>query len=250
MLMKVAFPKLWVLVLLLLPVALSSQENEDAVDYKPVKQVAPLETTLPQELKHLGIVNPRVRFHVVVGEDGEITDFLAVSATHVDLLPRAEEKLLQARFKPATEDGTPVSGKITVTISFYDPEQRAWKQGFAGAAMGGSVSDAVEGKLYSSNPDAFALRDSNPKDLDNPLKLVEFKLYRLHAPDAEPPIGSVRVEYFIDHHGEVRLPKILKSDNEYLSLSAIMSLREARFSAPTYDGRPTYVKVRQTFNFD
>ncbi|NDV61022.1 hypothetical protein G0Q06_01015 [Puniceicoccales bacterium CK1056] len=240
--------KLLLLIVLLLPVV--GQAAAESADYEPVKLIRPLETIIPHELKELGMVNPRASFQVIVGPKGEMVDYLAVSATHVGLLPKAEEKLSKARFKAATLDGVPTTGKITVIITFFDPEQRAWKQGFAGAPMGGNVSDAVARKLYRADPDAVAFQESKPTELDSPLTLAETKLYRLHAPDAEPPSGAVIAEYFIDHHGQVRLPEIIKSDNEYLSMSVIMSLRETRFVEPTNGGRPTYVRVRQPFNFD
>jgi hypothetical protein len=246
---KISQKLLYFVVLLLPVVAVAGPADDNSADYKPVRLIAPLEKTIPPELKELGIVNPRVNFHVIVGPKGELTDFLAVSATHVGLLSSAEEKLSEARFEPATLNGVPTSGKITVIITFFDPEQRAWKQGFTGTPMGGNVSDAVIRKLYHADPDAYALHESQPAELDSPPTLIETKIYRLHAPDAAPPSGRVIVEYYIDHQGRVRLPEIIKSDDEYLSLSAIMSLQETRFADPTNNGRPTYVRVRQPFNF-
>ena len=70
------------------------------------------------------------------------------------------------------------------------------------------------------------------------------------APDEPAPVGKVLVEYFIDHEGRARLPSILESDDENLSMSVLMTLKDTRFSAPRRKGRPTYVRVRQPFNFD
>lgn len=238
-----------VLLSLLIPVmpVLGAEESDD---YQPVKLKSPLEATIPANLKYLGVVNPRVEFRVIVDAEGEIMDSLAVSATHVGLLPKAEEKLAEARFEAARKDGDPTTGKITVVVTFYDPEQRAWKQGIGGAPLGSNVSEAVESKLYHADPDQFALKESNPKQLDEPLSMLESKLYRLHAPEEAPPSGQVVAEYYIDHNGKVRLPEIIRSDGEYLSMSVLMSLRETQFAPPTRDGHPTYVKVRQPFNFN
>lgn len=233
---------------LLLSMALHAAEQSP--DYQPVRLAHPLEAPVPNELKPLGMAGPQVRFQVLVGPDGKVTDYLAVEATHFGLLPKAEEKLLAARFEPAKRDGVPATGKITVIVTFFDPEQRAWRQGNAPVPFGGNVSVALERRLYAANPDLYALRESKPAQLDAPLSLVESKLYRLHAPDAPPPSGRVVVEYTIDHTGRARLPEILSSDSEYLSLSVLMSLKDTRFAPPTRDGHPTYVRVRQPFNFD
>lgn len=240
-----AFP-----VLLLPRLAVASDSDGAEVDYVPVKQVHRLETIIPQDLKRLLMPNPRVRFRVLVDAKGDITDFLAVEATHVGLLGKATSKLQEAQFKPATKDGEAVPGRITVVVSFFDPEQRAWREGGHSAPMGGNVTDAVDRRIYNLKKDELRYRESSPAELDEPLKMLKSKLYLIHPPDEPAPTGKVIVEYAIDHEGEVRLPEIQSSDDENLSLSVLMTLQETRFSPPMRDGRPTFVKVRQPFNFD
>lgn len=222
---------------------------ESSSDYRPVQLRSPLEVSIPQDLKHLGILRPQVEFRVIVDDEGSITDYLAVAATHFGLLEPAEKKLAAARFEPATLDGEATVGKITITVTFFDPEQRAWKQGGIAAPHGGSVSDAVERRLYSANPEALGYAESEPSMLDEPIQMLESKIYRLHAPDKKAPVGSVLVDYYIDAKGRVRLPEILETDDDTLSMSVLMSLQATRFAPPTVDGHPTYVRVRQPFNF-
>jgi TonB family protein len=233
--------------LLALSVPMAGSATIDA--YEPVRLTSPLEATIPIELKYLAIPNPEVHFRVLVDAEGKITDYLAIEGTHVGLLPKAEDRLQRAQFKPARLNGEAASGKITVIVTFFDPEQRAWKQGGQAAPFGGNVSDAAERRIYSNNPQAYVLAESDPEKLDSPPRLLESKLYRLHAPDEAPKTGNVVVEYYIDHNGKVRLPKIISSDDRYLSLSALMSLRETRFHPPRRNGRPTFVHVRQPFHF-
>jgi TonB family protein len=233
------------------PNALSADPSSPAsADYVPVKQAGRLEAVIPQELKRLLLSEPSVRFHVVVDETGAISDYLAVEATHVGLLEKGTEKLQEARFNPATKDGKAVRGKITVMVGFFDPEQRAWRDGAQYTPMGGSVSDAVDRRVYKLQEEALRYRESSPNELDEPLKMLESKLYLVHPPEEPAPTGKVVVEYWIDHEGKVRLPEILSSDHENLSLSVLMTLKETRFAPPTHNGNATYVKVRQPFNFD
>jgi TonB family protein len=228
----------------------SAERSSGAEEYKPVKQTNRLEAVIPQDLRRFLLSNPNVKFHVVVDETGAISDYLAVEATHVGLLEKGTEKLQEARFDPAMKDGKAVPGKISITVGFFDPEQRAWRDGAQYTPMGGSVSDAVDRRAYKMKAEELRYRESSPADLDEPLKMVASKLYLVHPPDEPAPTGKVVVEYWIDHEGNVRLPEILSSDDSNLSLSVLMTLKETRFEPPRRNGNPTYVKVRQPFNFD
>lgn len=227
----------------------SDLSGKELAGYRPVVQERALDIILPPDLRPLQLEDPRVEFRVIVDPRGQILDSLATSATHHDLLEAAEKALAQAKFKPATLDGKPVTGKITVTVTFYDPEQRMWRQGGIAVPMGVSVSDAVERRMYDLSKQSFVYRESNPSELDQPLRLLQSKLSMVHPEGGTVPKGSVLVEYYVDHAGNVRLPEIIESDSEYLSMSVLMTLRDTLFASPTRDGHPTYVKVRQPFNF-
>ena len=218
--------------------------------YEPVKLKHVVEAVIPAELRPLLIEKPQVEFRVVVDANGQATDWLAVKATHYGLLEKAEAKLEEAEYEPAKRDGKPVSGKITVIVTFFDPEQRIWREGGITAPMGGNVSDAVDRKLYGLNPARYQYKESRVSELDAPPEILETQLYLVHPPEAEPPKGDVVVDYYVDHTGQVRLPAIVESDDESLSLSALMTLRETRFQPPRKDGQPTYIRIRQPFHFD
>jgi hypothetical protein len=217
--------------------------------YVPVKLAKPLEAVLPADLKYLLIENPQVIYQVKVGPAGDLMDAVAVEATHYGLLPRGEEKILDAEFEPALLEGEPVVGKISVIITFFDPEQRAWER-MGMPPQGGSVSDAVARRLYEANKENFRYKESRPQDLDDPLQLIESKLCLVHPPDEEMVKGRVLVEYFIDFEGHVHLPNVIESDHDYLTLSALKTLEHTRFAPPRRNGNPALVSVRQPFNFD
>ena len=71
--------------------------------------------------------------------------------------------------------------------------------------------------------------------------------------ESEPGVrakGSCVVEYYVGPDGEVHFPKIVKSDHDDISTSAFMTLQVTRFEPPTNNGKPTFVLVRQPFNFN
>ena len=236
--------------LLFLVTGYPAAAEEGSADVVPVRQVGALEAIIPPEVKDLHMENPLVEFWVLVTPKGEIKDFLAISATHHLLLERGEATLQKAKFTPAQRNGQPVIGKITVTVTFYSPEQRMWKQGLAPMPMGGSAFEGVRRKLYEGKKAAEVYSESTPEQLDSPLTLVKAKLCNVHPPGEEMQTGRVLVEYYVDREGKVRLPRIVESDGEYLSLSALMTLKETQFAPPKRDGRPTFVRVRQPFNFN
>ncbi len=238
------------ILLVCLPLANWASDAEPDTDYQPVRSPHALETVLPPEVRYLHMESPRIVYQVIVDPSGKASDYLAVEATHFGLLEKGEQKLLKSEFVPAMKDGKPVTGKITIVITFFDPELRAWKRGIGTVQMGSSVSEAAERRMYQISKANFVYKETMPEDLDKPLQLLESKLCLVHEPDQPMAKGRVVVEYYVDHKGKPRLPKIIQSEGESLSLSALMTLENTRFAPPLKDGRPTYVLVRQPFNFD
>lgn len=233
--------------MLLVAPALVSANGKD--DYVPPVLKGHLRTIIPASVRHLHIERPNVIFHVEIGADGSLIDYLAIEATHHELLEKAEAKLEGAKFTAARYKDQPVRGRLAVMVAFYDPEQVAWKSGVAQMPMGGSVSDAVKRRAYERSKDREVYSESQPADLDQQLKLVKSQLCLVHPPGQPMEQGRVVVEYYVDRNGKIRLPKIIESDSEYLTKSALLTLEASQFEPPVRNGRPTFVKVRQPFNF-
>ncbi len=109
--------------------------------------------------------------------------------------------------------------------------------------------DGSERRLYQRSAEQFQYKESQASELDTPLKVIEGSLVVIEDAEGQSPNGSCRIEYFIDSYGQVKLPRVLHSDNEPVSLSALGSLKKLRFAPPTQNQRPTFVKVRQRFNY-
>ena len=208
-----------------------------------------LEATLPSDLTYLQIENPLVIFLVNIDANGHLIQSMAVEATHFGLLGKAEQKLSKCEFTPARKNGVDIPAELFVTISFYDPVQRAWKRGLGGMPMGSTLNEATDRKLYESSKAEYVYGESSPSDLDAPLSVVESELLLVEEIDKTVETGSVVVEYFIDYRGKVCFPRIISSDHESLRKSVLMTLSKTRFSPPTVNGKPTFVRVRQPFNF-
>ncbi len=234
----------------LLSIGCSYAFGEEAQDYSPPKLLHRLEVPISEDLRHLHLENPMVVYRVVVHADSTILDYLATEATHFDLLESAEKKLSAAEFEPAKMDGKPVTGKIAIAVIFFDPVQRAWQMGGISMPMGSSSIEGIDRRINMVAAEKNRYVESLQNELDEPLRMLKSELCMVHPPGEPMETGKVTVEYYVNRKGEVRLPRIIKSDGQYLSLSALETLKRTLFAPPSRNGMPTYVKVRQPFNFD
>lgn len=225
-----------------------SQETDPSQEFRvPV----PLEAThlpIPQDLKHLLIQNPYVEFLLLIDESGEVKDFVATASNHAKLLPPAQRLIERLHFQPAQQKGEAIPVRHSIRIHFEDFQQQTWRD--SGQIPMGSVStDGTGRKFFEQAPNAFAYTQSEVTELDVPLQLEQGALRVVEGPEGQPPAGSCTLEFYIDSGGVPRLPSVLESDSELASLSGLASLQSMRFKPLRKDLKPTYVKVRQRFQF-
>jgi len=201
------------------------------------------------EVRALQLENPHAQILVEVDAEGELVDLMPFSATHHALLESAEKTVRAATFGPAVVDGQPTGGRLKINVRFYDPEQEAWRSGAGPIPMGGNVSDAVERRRYKVSADSFVFRESEPSELDEPIEILSSKIRLYTSEEGVRRTGSCKVEYFVGPEGRVHFPRILESDHDDISMSALLTLEETVFKAPRRGGSPTWVRLRQPFNF-
>ncbi len=225
-----------------------SSLSSSAAD-KPVEAQGSLNAVIPAELKSLLIENPYVLFRIDVGEDGTLFDVMAIESNHRDLIPHATKTLLATTFTPAMEDNVPVRRRVSVYVRFYDPEQRAWRQGSTALPFGGTISDAVQRKIYATSEQRWVYGESEPDEIDTPIKSLS-KPRRIYAgQNGLTAKGRCMVEFYISPEGRARFPTALESDNDDVSISAALNLLKTRYAPPRRNGNPTFIKVEQEFIF-
>ena len=218
-------------------------------DTRPLQLISSTETVIPADLQSLAIENPYVKFQVTVNEKGAVVDYLALEASHYELLARAEELVQKAKFLPALAKGKAVQASAEIYVSFYDPVQRAYFDGSGVLPYGSSTIGASERRFYENSKDPFVYRRAKPAELDHPVELREGKIMVMTDPAGRPAAGQCVIEYYIDSHGEVRAPRIVKADNDTVAMSALLTVEHLRYAPPTRHGVPTYVRVRQPMSF-
>jgi hypothetical protein len=215
----------------------------------PIQQTGILEAVIPAPLQPLLLENAQVKFLVTVNEEGKIVDHLAIAATHHELLARADQALLQATFAPATDQGKPVQSSAEVTVFFFDPEQRAVRSGLISQPHGLTATEGAMRRIYEVSKARFAYRRAVAAELDHPVEAKETKVMVLTDAAGVPAAGGCVVDFYIDPQGEVRMPRVVSSDNETVALSALLTLQHTRYSPVTRNGVPAYVKVRQPISY-
>ncbi len=240
----------WFALLLALALVQASGRAAEDTGTRPIQLAGSLEVTIPLPLRPLLLENPTVRFMITVNEEGKLVDFLAIEATHYELLPRAEEVLQQTGFAPALDHGKAVQSSAEVTMSFYDPDQVAYKRGLVRMPFGSTTTESSARRLYASAPERFVYRRAEMTELDKPLEMLATKAMVVLDANGQPPVGECLIEFFIDARGEVRQPRIISSDNEKVSLCALLTLQQTRFAPITRAGGvPACVRVRQPVSY-
>lgn len=217
---------------------------------RPVLVKTSLDVMMPEKLRALLLDRPSVRFLVTVSDDNHLIEYLAVEATHHELLERAEEVLRKTEFGAATRQGQAVQATAEVRVTFFDPEQRALQDGLTAQPFGATSSEAAARRLYANAKDRHVFRQSEPAELDAPLSVAEGKLVVLADDEGHTAVGRCVLDYYVDYRGQPRIPRIVSSDNDTVMRSALLTLQKLRFTPPTRDGLPTCVKVRQPFIYE
>lgn len=216
---------------------------------RPIQQAGILEEVIPASLQPLLMENPRVKFLITVNEEGKLVDHLAIEATHHELLARADEAIRQATFAPATDQGKPVQSSAEVTVFFFDPEQRAIRSGLISQPYGHTATEGAMRRIYEVSKARFVYRRAVAAELDRPVEAKETKVMVLTDANGRPAAGGCVVDFYIDAAGDVRLPRVVSSDNETVALSALLTLQHTRYTPVTRNGVPAFVKVRQPMSY-
>jgi TonB family protein len=192
----------------------------------------PADFSLPDSLRRSNqAVDGEVVFAVMIDEEGRLTDTLLAGLTHPELEPIAFAALHETQFMPARLRNRPVPAHVAVSFSFSDSQPRvtAFNVEHLGLTLGRRPPPP--------------LRVVQTDQLDSPPRLIR---------DVQPQFtrtGSVKVQFFIDHDGLVRMPVIVSSTSDDLSASVLDAVTLWQFTPPTRQGRPVIAVVRQEIRF-
>jgi TonB family protein len=221
---------------------LSAQNRKtSADDFKPAKIAKLILPDFPLTLYQTYRNGGTASVIIALDEQGKLVESLVVGCTHHRFAELALEALQQWKFEPAQWNGAPTEVTIPITFNFE----------VKGVVITTDWTDSVSWSFNSMLGDADALRLSALNELDRPpvpLRPVAPSYPKSLADQGT--FGDVTVEFFIDEKGAVRMPSVIGLPSKKLADLAVNAVRQWTFETPTRRGRPTLVRVQQTFSFN
>ncbi|HEX2862598.1 MAG TPA: TonB family protein [Lacunisphaera sp.] len=226
-------------IVLLLGLALASLlPAQGAFQSVGVKMTA--EPELPAVLRMQGLREGRVKMALDVDAQGRLVDCLVISASHAELIRPCLEAVRRWEYKPARYDGDVTAARLELTINMS----------VTGAVVSRNVVEVADELMERIVGRRFDYEACPPDQVDRPLVAVNrvSPAYALEA-IAKGVSGRVRVHFFVDEKGDVRLPAAPADTHPYLSAVAVEAMRNWKFEPPTRQGRPVLVAAVQEFDF-
>jgi TonB family protein len=224
--------------------ALPAVARDAGSDYQPLKIIKTTDIVFPKDATQLGVREGEVRVVIQVDDNGQLSDFLVTSYSLPLFAERAVNAIKGWRFEPARLGGQPRSSVTELNFVFST-------KGIVVTEL--NLASYVAQRDYQIRPDAYTYRARTLHELDRiptPSKIVK----PVYPPEMVPKNGpvSVEVEFYIDEHGQVRLPSVDRETNqahETLAAAAINAVAQWTFEPPMSRGRPVLVYARQEFKF-
>lgn len=213
--------------------------EEPAVVLKP-KLITPIQAIVPLSLHNSSLEDPRVVAQIQVSGSGMVEDLVVVEASHLALIERAEQLIRRAIFDPG-EVRVNESVRFELILPFLYPAELGLSNK--------STADDIEIMIEQVKDKDMSVRLHKPGELDETPRVVERgDLYVPHNEAGEPIPGEAKVEFYVNHQGEVRLPRVLSSTDEEMALAAIASVKGMKFLPPTVKGKPAVTRVRMPYS--
>lgn len=208
--------------------------------WEPVRIEVTEEPLLPARLTQEGVQNGRVVIALSVDSDGQLTDSLVLSASHAELVKSCTEALTRWRFKPARLDGQPTAAHLELSINVSQEH----------AVISSVAIDTARRFIEQLTGRPDDIRLCRPDEMDRPL-LPVVRAAPPYGGEAEKgeTQGRVRVQFYVDQQGRVRLPSVPAESDSHLSALAVDAISRWQFEPPTRGGNPAVVAVVQEFEF-
>ena len=203
------------------------------------KLITPIQAIMPISLQNTNIQDPKVVAMIQVSGGGMVEDLVILEASHVNLIERAENVIRRAVFDPG-EVRMNESVRFELILPFLYPSELGMRNT--------STVDDIEIMIDEVKARDRRVRFHSPDELDETPKVVDRGEVYVPEDEAGQPIpGEARVEFYVNHAGEVRLPRVLSSTDEEMAIAAIATVSDMKFVPPTVEGKPVVTQVRMPY---
>jgi TonB family protein len=197
-----------------------------------VQTVAPL---FPLQLERDGINSGRVKFIIKVDKTGKLEDMLVTEYTQRPFADEAIKVVKQWTFGPAWVGTEPVGWVRELSIYFRTDGMMVT---FDNAEAPSHI------RMAEHRDEIIEYRVCPLRDLDRiptPRHIVA------PAASLQADAGEVKVEFYIDEEGRVRIPVARETSDAGFANAAVDAVSQWQFDPPTSKGKPVLVHVVQIF---
>ena len=220
-----------------------AQSSDNARSLQQLRLESYVLPEFPDFVRLTGTTRGIVTVAIGRNSEGYVDDVLVLDSTHPRLAHAVEVAVLEWRFaRPANQ--APAGAEIVPIVRFIF------------AASGVSVISPSTTQLAGREA-ALETRDRAPvvlpglADLDAEVKPLRQPMPKLTTTNTLPTAaGMVRVKFFIDERGRVRVPVVLAATSRELGEAALAAVAQWRYEPPRVAGRPTIALETQEFQFD
>ncbi|MGH7995802.1 MAG: TonB family protein [Opitutaceae bacterium] len=231
-------PRIWIFVLAGIVLGAGSAR---ASDFEPARIKHRDLPAFPAELLDLGVRDGSAVVAFDVNRAGTVDDCLAIACTDAGFARVAVAAVRRWTFDPAQIDGHPVgtTGRVAMHFQVRGP-----------VVVSLNVNGLVAMRMYQIGHPDTGFSVVGPGELDRvPRALVTAEPAFSQHMATKGEVGEVRVDFYIDRTGAVRLPAVGPGVDPRLAALAIGALRKWKFERPTRRGRPVLVRASQVFEF-
>lgn len=211
------------------------------LDLQPIGITHSLDQAFPESLAHMYPNGGEARILVTVRSDGELGEWLVTSYSAPEFKEQAIAALKEIKFSPARYKGERIAARSEITLTF---ETRGMLVSSAASMDSFALATRSPGRLSGFEAIPLSKLDRAPTALETVAPRYPKELADRGV------VGSVVVDFFIDEAGDVKMPSVLDPEANPLADAAVSAIRQWKFEAPVYRGKPALVHARQIFNFD
>jgi len=196
----------------------------------------------PHRLLELGVTEGDTRIVIDSDANGKLVDWLVIAYTHKEFADSAVTAIKHWNLTPARLNGEPVGTIVELSFSFST-------KGIVVSTS--SPTDYVEAQAMRLLAGSYAFHPCSSRDLDQvPTPVVKPTPYYGTDLAKKGLKGTVRIDFYIDETGAVRMPSVAAEDSGLLPALAIEALKQWKFSPPTSHGRAVLVRASEEFQFN
>jgi len=225
----------------LLAGSLFAQSPSQVAGWQSMKIQETVEPVFPPHLLLIGVNRGKARVAIDTDADGKLSEWLVLGYSHQAFADSAVTAIKEWKFEPGRLQGEAVGTIVELDFDFS----------VSGIVVSNpNISEATEALILRVQPDRFTSLACAARDLDRMPTLLFAQAPRYPvALEKRGLKGTVRIDFFIDGTGAVRLPSGLPDQDSELAALAIEAVRQWKFTPPTSRGMATLVKASEEFHF-